>query len=131
MSLLKLLIWSGVVLLLGGLAARSLLADELADKFEKKEFKNADGQTLLYRFLQPAKPKAGQRYPLVLFLHGAGQRGDDNTKPLVEPPNTPSTPMSATTVGMEPTKTVRCTTGCSLNSARSSGRMLIAESRWP
>ncbi len=83
MSLLKLLIWSGVVLLIGGLSAHSLLADELADKFEKKQFKSGDGQTLLYRFLAPAKLEAGQKYPLVLFLHGAGERGDDNTKPLV------------------------------------------------
>lgn len=83
MSLLKLLLLSGVVLLIAGLTARSLLADELADKFEKQQFKNADGQTLLYRFLRPAKLEAGQKYPLVLFLHGAGERGDDNTKPLV------------------------------------------------
>ena len=83
MSLLKLLIWSGLVLLIGGLSARSLFADELADKFEKKQFKNAADQTLHYRFLQPAKLEAGQKYPLVLFLHGAGERGDDNTKPLL------------------------------------------------
>ncbi len=83
MSLLKLLIWSGLVLLIGVLSARSLLADELADKFEKKQFQNTDGQTMLYRLLQPTKLDAGQKYPLVLFLHGAGERGDDNTKPLV------------------------------------------------
>ena len=28
-------------------------------------------------------PKAGKKYPLVLFLHGAGERGDDNQKQLV------------------------------------------------
>ncbi|MBC7818448.1 MAG: prolyl oligopeptidase family serine peptidase [Planctomycetaceae bacterium] len=92
MSLLKLLIWSGLVLLIGGLSARSLFADELADKFEKKQFKNADSQMLLYRFLQPAKLEAGQKYPLVLFLHGAGERGDDNTKPLVHGVKTFATP---------------------------------------
>jgi len=32
---------------------------------------------LPYRLLAPARPLPGRRYPLVLFLHGAGERGDD------------------------------------------------------
>ncbi len=60
-----------------------LSAADLADKFEKTQFKNKEGQTLLYRFLKPAKIEAGKKYPLVLFLHGAGERGDDNTAQLV------------------------------------------------
>ena len=83
MSLLRWLPSICLVLFLGGLAARSLLADELADRFEKRPFKNADGQTLLYRLLKPAQVEAGKKYPLVLFLHGAGERGNDNTKPLI------------------------------------------------
>lgn len=35
-----------------------------------------------YRLLAPAAPVAGERYPLVLFLHGAGERGRDNDKQL-------------------------------------------------
>jgi predicted peptidase len=31
-----------------------------------------------YRLLTPEAIKGGQKYPLVLFLHGAGERGDDN-----------------------------------------------------
>ena len=92
MSLLKLLTCFALVLLIGGLSARWLLADELADNFEKQAFKNSEGQTLLYRFLPPAKLEAGQKYPLVLFLHGAGERGDDNTKPLVHGVKTFATP---------------------------------------
>ena len=35
-----------------------------------------------YRLLAPAGPVAGERYPLVVFLHGAGERGRDNDKQL-------------------------------------------------
>ena len=42
-----------------------------------------DGYTLPYRLHAPAKCAEGVRYPLVLFLHGAGERGNDNTKTLV------------------------------------------------
>ncbi|MEI6240348.1 MAG: PHB depolymerase family esterase [Planctomycetia bacterium] len=35
-----------------------------------------------YRLLAPAAPVAGHRYPLVIFLHGAGERGRDNEKQL-------------------------------------------------
>ena len=47
-----------------------------------REFK-ADGKTLPYRLLAPADPEAGKKYPLVIFLHGAGERGVDNKKQLV------------------------------------------------
>ena len=48
---------------------------------EPREFR-ADGKTLLYRLLRPADLDAGRRHPLVLFLHGAGERGSDNKKQL-------------------------------------------------
>ncbi len=35
-----------------------------------------------YRLLKPAKIDAGKKYPLVLFLHGAGERGSDNVAQL-------------------------------------------------
>ncbi|MCX7638378.1 MAG: prolyl oligopeptidase family serine peptidase [Cyclobacteriaceae bacterium] len=34
--------------------------------------------TLPYRLLQPEKAKSGKKYPLIIFLHGAGERGRDN-----------------------------------------------------
>lgn len=39
--------------------------------------------TLNYRVLWPKNFDASKRYPLVVFLHGAGERGSDNTKQLV------------------------------------------------
>ena len=49
---------------------------------EKRTFA-AEGFTLPYRFHKPAACAENVRYPLVLFLHGAGERGDDNTATLV------------------------------------------------
>ncbi len=50
--------------------------------FEKKDFiQNSD--TLPYRILFPKDYDAGKQYPMVLFLHGAGERGNDNEKQLV------------------------------------------------
>ncbi len=51
--------------------------------YESATFQSESGQTLPYRMLRPVAPDSGQRYPLVLFLHGAGERGDDNEKQLV------------------------------------------------
>ncbi|BBO36567.1 hypothetical protein PLANPX_6179 [Lacipirellula parvula] len=56
-----------------------------ADLFEALEFKGADGEVLKYRLLKPIDfdAKAKEKYPLVLFLHGAGERGDDNERQLI------------------------------------------------
>ena len=35
-----------------------------------------------YRLLKPAKMEPGKKYPVVLFLHGAGERGGDNANQL-------------------------------------------------
>ncbi|NRB50279.1 MAG: prolyl oligopeptidase family serine peptidase [Saprospiraceae bacterium] len=51
--------------------------------FAKKSFQAKDGGTLPYRILLPENYDATKQYPLVLFLHGAGERGDDNEKQLV------------------------------------------------
>jgi len=39
-------------------------------------------RSVAYRLLPPAQVVEGQRYPLVLFLHGAGERGGDNSAQL-------------------------------------------------
>ncbi len=50
---------------------------------EKRTYTDPKGKVLLYRLLKPEDYDARKSYPLVLFLHGAGERGDDNTKQLV------------------------------------------------
>jgi predicted peptidase len=54
--------------------------------FEKREFTGASGKVLKYRLLKPDDydPAGKTEYPLVIFLHGAGERGDDNEAQLDE-----------------------------------------------
>lgn len=52
------------------------------DLFEKKELIAAE-DTLQYRILYPENFDTNKAYPLVLFLHGAGERGNDNEKQLI------------------------------------------------
>ena len=49
--------------------------------FESKTF-IVGGDTLRYRILYPEKYKKNRAYPLVMFLHGAGERGNDNAAQL-------------------------------------------------
>lgn len=50
--------------------------------YEPKEYISQE-DTLLYRVLWPEKFKKKKKYPLVLFLHGSGERGNDNKKQLI------------------------------------------------
>lgn len=50
--------------------------------FEKEAFMSSSGQLLPYRILKPLNFDSTQSYPVVLFLHGAGERGDDNEAQL-------------------------------------------------
>jgi len=54
----------------------------LEEVFEAKEFISDSGDTLLYRVMVPEEMVDGETYPLVLFLHGAGERGNDNRAQL-------------------------------------------------
>ncbi len=50
-------------------------------EFEKKVFNDTkNGNTLPYRFVAPKNYSASKKYPVVLFLHGAGEMGTDNEK---------------------------------------------------
>ena len=50
---------------------------------EKRTFTDKDGKTLQFRLLKPDNYDVKEKYPLVLFLHGAGERGKDNDRQLV------------------------------------------------
>jgi predicted peptidase len=60
--------------------------NDAAKLYEAKSIRSSagesDGQELKYRLLKPAKIEEGKKYPLVVFLHGAGERGDDNKAQL-------------------------------------------------
>lgn len=58
-------------------------AQELYGEYEKGVYVSSQGDSLNYRLLRPEEEKPGKKYPLVLFLHGAGERGDDNQKQLI------------------------------------------------
>lgn len=61
--------------LLGWLLGCSFLplAAQRDSLFERHQF-----DSLPYRLLRPLKVEPGKRYPLVIFLHGSGERGTDN-----------------------------------------------------
>ncbi len=44
---------------------------------------SSNGKTLPYRYLEPQNIKENKKYPVVLFLHGAGERGTDNEAQLL------------------------------------------------
>lgn len=52
------------------------------EAYEARTFSSATGP-LLYRLLKPADYSPAKKYPLVVFLHGAGERGSDNQKQLI------------------------------------------------
>lgn len=52
------------------------------EKFEVREFNSITGR-LPYNILMPLNFSADQQYPLVIFLHGSGERGNDNKSQLI------------------------------------------------
>lgn len=63
------------------LAMNNLPAQNI-DLYEKKKF-IIGNDTLRYRMLYPANYKANKKYPLIVFLHGSGERGNDNERQLI------------------------------------------------
>jgi len=64
----------------GQLKAQNLDIEEVS--FESSSF-NSGKDSLPYRFLLPEKASVNNKIPLLLFLHGSGERGNDNEKQLV------------------------------------------------
>lgn len=52
-----------------------------SDLFDKLVF-NDNKNPLPYRLLKPVNPGVKEKFPLVIFLHGAGERGNDNEAQL-------------------------------------------------
>ena len=53
------------------------------DHYKKREFKNPAEQTLQYLWYLPSDVEENETIPILLFLHGAGERGYDKQKTLV------------------------------------------------
>jgi predicted peptidase len=68
-----------------GIAVMSMVATMASAGYQALEFTKAEsisddsGATLAYQIFVPANVPADKKIPLVLFLHGAGERGNDNT----------------------------------------------------
>lgn len=74
-------------LVVGLLTAMTLLVTsgvmaQSKDEFKKEQFISKN-DTLNYRILLPENFSEEEKYPVVLVLHGAGERGDDNESQLV------------------------------------------------
>ena len=68
--------WCGLVVLFA-------FAVGAGEDFEARTFKDAQGKTLPYRLLKPSAYDAQKKYPLVFFMHGAGERGTNNSAQLL------------------------------------------------
>ena len=67
-------------------AVRAVTAADLSSEYEARNHRVGDGVILPYRLLKPKQVESGRVYPLVLFLHGAGERGHNNTSQLMSIP---------------------------------------------
>lgn len=62
--------------------ARAVTVDDL----QARTYTDATGKITPYRLFVPPHYDAAKKYPLILFLHGAGERGNDNRKQLTNHP---------------------------------------------
>jgi len=63
-----------------------LLISAQTSLFEKEKF-IIENDTLKYRILAPINYNENEKYPVHLFLHGAGERGNDNELQLIHGSN--------------------------------------------
>lgn len=52
------------------------------EDFEAKTYRSFEGKSIPYRIHIPENMDTNKTYPLIVFFHGAGQRGSDNDKQL-------------------------------------------------
>ncbi len=65
-----------------GTLGTALIAQTAVELTTPQTFQSAEGESLNYRIHVPQSLPAGRKVPLILFFHGAGERGDDNLAQL-------------------------------------------------
>ena len=58
--------------------------EELLSPYTAATWKSPTEGTFLYRHSSPSKMEKGTKYPLLVFFHGAGGRGNDNKGQLAD-----------------------------------------------
>lgn len=79
---------TGLVALAGVVLGTNVALGEeanLRDQLEKRIYRDAQGESIPYRLFVPRGYDSQKKYPLVLFFHGAGERGNDNEAQLIHP----------------------------------------------
>jgi len=71
-----------IIFFLLSVFARHLVAAQDLETYERKLF-ISNGDSLPYRILYPENFDPAKKYPLVMILHGAGERGNNNKSQLV------------------------------------------------
>lgn len=70
-----------ILILIIGLMMATLVASAQTMRFNVEQYVNENGDTLNYRISYPDFSES-ESYPLVIFLHGGGERGNDNRSQL-------------------------------------------------
>src|SRR4051795_6698709 len=80
-SIISVAVFPALILCSPIVAEETKTGSDLSMNYEARVHKSDKG-TLAYRFRIPDQYDKGQSYPLILFLHGAGERGADNAGQL-------------------------------------------------
>ena len=72
----------GAALIAALLLNASAHAQDPQSALQERNFADISGLNLPYRLFVPANYDPNEKYPLVLYLHGSGERGTDNRLPL-------------------------------------------------
>lgn len=72
-----------IIILLTAMASFFVVTARAKEDFQAEIYRDSDGASILYRIHIPEGFDINKSYPLVIFLHGAGQRGNDNISQLI------------------------------------------------
>lgn len=81
MTALKLLVLVACLLLCLDMVKSRASADDVKTGFSDRVHKDAEGKEHRYVLFVPHDYKPDKSWPLILFLHGAGESGEDGKKP--------------------------------------------------